>query len=357
MKLGLVFIVGTNNKELVAMLDSTRGADFDEISAVMTRDSREVERTLTYYGCKVTKIEGFWKDDYSNWDFSAARNLALDNCDTDVVMFLDTDDILVNPKNVRPLVEKHLSDNDCLLVNYDYEQDENGNSVNTYLRERVFIKDKFRWVGAVHEYPKSLTEVKYFEVPSKKLLVKHNIDKDVKRSDRNLTISKRVVKENKTPRGVYYLARDYMFSGDLKNAQKCLKEFIKMKGSIEEKYCALMYLYKMTDKVDEMKRYAEEAMNLNPSWSEAYFKIAFVQLLKADYTNCIANSKMGFDLEKPVPGQPYNRLEFTLMPTRVMHAALEALGEQESADKVAEYALAEFPDDEYLNSKLVKEKV
>lgn len=366
MKLGLVFIVGTANDETVRMLESVKKVKFDTISAVMTKDSPLVESTLKKYGCKITKLEEFWNDDFTNWDFGAARNISLENCDADVIMFLDTDDVVIHPENIRPLVKKHIQNSkaDCLLVYYDYQQDEKGNTTNTYFRERIFVKKHFKWVGMANCYAASTkldkdgqNLCKYVEIPQEDLLIKHNMVHGIDRKKRHTTIIEREYKVAKTPRVVYYCGRNHMFDGNYKKARKYFNEFLKMKdASVEEKYCALMSMYKMTDKVDEMKRYSEEAMNLNPGWSEAYFKLAFVQLLRGDYTNCVANSKMGFDLDKPVPGQPYNKLEFTLMPTRVMHAALEALGEQESADKVRDYALAEFPDDEYLKSKLNKEK-
>jgi tetratricopeptide (TPR) repeat protein len=332
------------------MLKSVQPVFFDEIWATMTKDNEKVEAILKRFSVNVVKLDKPWDDNYSNWNFGAARNAALEKCTTDWVMFLDTDDTLPNAVGVRKLISSHRQ-HTCINVPYFYEEN------NVHTRERIFRNGLYGWWGMVNECIIPITPIhKVYEAEYHELYTKHHKDDSVPRADRNTAIIEREYLEAKTPRTVYYCGRNNMFSGNFQRAKKFFEEFLEMpNGSPEEKYCALMAMYKMTQDVDEMRQYAQQALDLNPNHAEAYFKMAFVNLMEDNYVACIHNSLEGFRRPSPL-GQPRNELEFTLMPARILDAALQALKNVKECKVIVEKYHKLFPDDEYFKNRIIQLK-
>ena len=118
---------------------------FDEIILTdtgSTDDSVEVAKKL---GARVEHFK--WVN-----DFSAARNAAFSHVKTEYVMWLDLDDILLNPSGFRNFRDDAMFLADYWVANYHYSSDKAGKSLCTFARERVFRTSKdCKWKYFVHE--------------------------------------------------------------------------------------------------------------------------------------------------------------------------------------------------------------
>ena len=152
-------IVKNEEKLLGQMLRSVR----DFVSEMIVVDTGSTDYTVELAKSLGARVEHFdWCD-----DFSAARNYALSFVKTPWTIWLDADDIVLNPEILEAITtEAHK--NQIAALWGTYRQDE----TCTQKRMQIFKPSKFKWEGVVHESPTSkrpLTETAYCE-----LVVKHN---------------------------------------------------------------------------------------------------------------------------------------------------------------------------------------
>lgn len=147
----LSMIIKNEEKLLPTCLKSIR--DFvDEIAILDTGSTDGTVELARSYGAKVQNYK--WCD-----DFAAARNAALVLVKTPWTLWLDADDIALNPQILKEACElarrKRISGLWC-----NYKQDE-----SSYQRRLQLFKTKdFTWQGFVHENPiakRPLTETMY----------------------------------------------------------------------------------------------------------------------------------------------------------------------------------------------------
>ena len=314
-KVGLAFICGNETKQIEEMLDSVECVKFDSISATITRNSPETEKILKKRKVKISKVP-VWKEDYSNWDFAKARQLSYDNCEADWIIYLDTDDVLQGAEKLRELVEK-CKDYDAIMLPYDYEPN------NIYSKERIIKKGKYYWRGLVHECQVPKSETKW--ITSNEVIVKHNIISN-DRFERNLRIIEREYSSAKTPRTVFYCAKDSMFLGRNEKAICYTKEFLEMDDCREQKHNACMMVVRMMiDRADYdgALEWCGKAITFAPEYCEPYYKAALAKLKKGLSVDCLMLLAEGNKKRQEPPfGTPYNKMEFTMLPKEIYLQAL-----------------------------------
>ena len=87
-------------------------------------------------------------------DFSAARNFSFSKATMEYCMWLDADDILLEPDRIDLLKLKQslTPAPDMVMMKYHTSFDENGEPTFSYYRERL-IRNRagYQWEGAIHE--------------------------------------------------------------------------------------------------------------------------------------------------------------------------------------------------------------
>lgn len=142
--ISLCIIAKNEESNIERLLDSVDGC-FDEIHVTDTGSTDKTVEICQKRGVKVHHFE--WID-----DFSAARNYAFDQSNTDYKMWIDCDDVLVNKEEFILWRDNVMSLADMWLATYDYASDDNGNPVCSFARERVIKGDVgIRWKYFVHE--------------------------------------------------------------------------------------------------------------------------------------------------------------------------------------------------------------
>lgn len=188
---------------------------------------------------------------YFEWvdDFSKARNFNFSQApqDSDYLFWVDSDDIVVHPENLRVVADKGIKGKlDAILVPYWYGCTFKGEpslenlvsiDIEQKMRERFLRPGVHHWEGRLHETPIPNNGVKndYFlyEDEKKPFAIMHgsNIDNAYSKLPRNRKLlelqlsDERKRKEGADPRTLLYLMKIYAESSEDKET---LEETIKM---------------------------------------------------------------------------------------------------------------------------------
>lgn len=200
-----------------------------------------------------------------NGDFSEQRNynFSLVPKNTDYILWLDADDLLVGGEKLRDLAEQvKKTKNDVIFLEYWYGCRFKGKpSLDTleeveikHYRERLIKPNSIIWKKRVHETPVPVTGQKdsYTKVPYDPkvnpiaVLHKASMDDAMEKLDRNRTLLEAELKDEREmgaadPRTILYLMKIYAESGDEEILRKCIEmghEYLGLSGWDEERATA-----------------------------------------------------------------------------------------------------------------------
>ena len=224
---------------------------------------------------EVTVIQRDW-----NHRFDEARNENLAMGTTDYWFWLDCDDKF-DFRVIPQLVALAEANNfDQILLPYNYAQDEHGNCIAFHWRERLFRRSHpFTWKGWIHETPISHVPFKAHRVNAE--VIHSPADDHVLDSlDRNHKILVEASSQSDDPRYQMYLGASHHARGEHGEALQVLDKFIKVSGSSEDIYRALII---MAECAHFLKRpqvainYALQAAGLIPEYPQAYWSLALFE--------------------------------------------------------------------------------
>lgn len=174
-------IVRDEQDTLGRCLESVAGV-FDEIVIVDTGSNDATKDVATRWGARV--FDFAWID-----DFAAARNFAFAQGSSELLMWLDADDVLLPTDREKLLALKADLDPriDAVSMVYHTQFDAAGNVTSSNRRFRIVRRDKdVSWAGIVHE---DLVFAGQFTYLDTDIVVTHRKpDTDSGPSRRNLTI-------------------------------------------------------------------------------------------------------------------------------------------------------------------------
>ncbi len=245
------------------------------------------------FGARVFKFR--WVD-----DFSAARNYALAWVDTPWVMTLDADDIVLNPWNIKPLIEDSARQQaTCLMSQYL------STPTLTIGRPQIVRSEMYRFMGAVHE---SFQPVKH---PDKHVLsmtdlkIYHN--KPLERAEPSARKYLDIMLA-KDPTNYLGIADAHRF---LKQHEAAYEHYVKALGvesiNDETRYMclfegareALNLAKQEPDWVYVVLELLEKAIAFEPSRAEAYTLLGTVFVLLKDRDKAILSFKEALSKEEP----------------------------------------------------------
>jgi len=156
--LALNVIVGPGEAGLLSRCLRTFSAkeSFDEIVIVNTSNDTEVEAVAKQYTEKVVTFA--WESErHPHGNFGGARNCALDNTSSDMIMWLDSDDVCLDQykeqwtRAVALLKDDKYADVDMWSMPYAIIVNEDGSPSMWFKRERVFKRNRIKWTRPIHE--------------------------------------------------------------------------------------------------------------------------------------------------------------------------------------------------------------
>jgi len=219
--LTLCMIVRDEQDTLSRCLDSVAGV-FDEIVIVDTGSKDATKEIAARRGARVVEFE--WID-----DFAAARNFAFAQGSSELLMWLDADDVLLPVERDKLLALKaDLNPRiDAVSMVYHTQFDPDGNVTSSNRRFRIVRRDKgFHWAGIVHEDLVSTGQFTYLDTD---IVVTHRKPQvDAGPSRRNLTIFENHVRAGRTlrPADVLNYARELDMHKQFDRAIPLYQQFI-----------------------------------------------------------------------------------------------------------------------------------
>lgn len=295
--ISLCMIVKNEEQTLENCLSSVRNI-VDEIVVVNTGSSDRTQEIARKYTDKV--FEFTWVE-----DFSRARNYSFEQATKDYILWLDADDIIQPNDQVKLKQLKESLDPsvDCIMMKYNAGFDANGNVTFSYYRERLVKRERhFQWKEPVHEYLEVFGKVIRSDVS-----VTHTKTHSSP-SSRNLAIYERLLsqKEELSPRGIYYYARELKDNGRYQEAIQFFNLFLDSeKGWIEDNITACAELAKC---YEHEKLPKQQHLILLQSFlydtprAEICCAIGYIYKSKEDYRRAAYWFQVATTLQKPENG-------------------------------------------------------
>lgn len=263
MKISACLIVKNEKDHIKDVLSSLAG--FDEIIVCDTGSQDNTVELAREFTDKVfTDYE--WQD-----DFAAARNHALEKCTGDWVLSIDGDEVLEPDglKNIKKVIEDATPDQ----FHFSVEMTAKHTGAKHNL-PRLFRNDgSVAWAGAAHETLLPVQANRTSIVITYGYSTAHALD-----PDRMLRIlAKQVNGPVRSPRDLYYYAREFWYRKDYVQAERLFSEYVAISTWIPEKADALLYQARCLWILQNGKKAREvcmEAVILNPCFKEALLFMA-----------------------------------------------------------------------------------
>mgnify|MGYP000870033800 FL=1 len=229
MTVSLCMIVKNEEDVLARCLESVS----DLMDEIIILDTGSTDDTKAIAGRFTKNVYDFhWID-----DFAAARNAAFGKATMDYIFWLDADDVLEEKDHVKfaALKESLAPSVDSVTMEYHLAFDEYGNVSFRLQRNRLVKRaNRFRWVGAVHEYLEVRGNIYHSDIAVTHKSLHHD-------SDRNLRIYEKRLAEGEefSPRDVYYYANELYDHKQYQKAASFYKKFLlDGKGWVEDNVSA-----------------------------------------------------------------------------------------------------------------------
>ena len=339
LSLSVCMIVKNEEKNVTDCLESIKNVA-DEIIVV---DTGSIDKTKEVVGKYTHHIFDFqWID-----DFSAARNYSLSKATGDAIIWLDADDIVENPEDIKPL----LKEEEFKIFNLNIKY---GNEIFSQARLfRNFYNIKF--AGRVHEYP----IIDNLKIKDTNVNIIHKTEKHVteNRSERNLRIlEKEVVNDPNNPRSLFYLANAYKELTRWDKAIDTYRKYLAISTWRDERWmaqknigCILLWNKKYIEAIEELKG----AIEIDDRWAESYYYIAESYYYLQKPEECVKWALKATEKEMPVSPLWKEVPIYKEAPYRYLFASYGSLGKYDKALHYCKIASEKAPEDQWLKDRIV----
>ena len=351
--LSLCVICKNEENNIRNLLDSVKGDLFDEIVIVDTGSTDKTVDIIKEYTDKVFFFE--WVN-----DFGAARNVSFSHATSDYIMWLDSDDTILE-KDYKKLLDlkERLHESPIWLVKYEYAHDEFGKSICSFFRERIVQRSlNLQWQEPIHEYLP-------LDAPFQKTDIEVHHAKAHETSSRNIPMLEDIVKKNPTVgRNVFYLGKEYFDNGQLEKGIEKLTQFIDMPDAwSENKYNALLRIasyYKNTQDYSKAIHYCWEALKTNELKADAYCTMGDIGMETQAWDYAIHWFIVASNMERPEDALDIVEPKYhTWLPQLQLCLCYNSIGKVFEAAVANEKALEYRPEDHRMlnNRKIFKENL
>lgn len=253
-----------------------------------------------------------------NENFVEARNDVFSKVPDsyDWIMWMDVDDTIENPEQIRPVLSIMPKDIHGLYTLYDYDHDEFGNTtISHWVCRAVRNNGTFTWKSSVNDDGPSVHEtlVAKREVSSlsnKEWKVIHHADRQRREASllRNIELLEAMYKRQSEkgevdPRILFYLATHLYDAFDFQAVKELLYQYLKMSGWSEERSEAHVYMGKIM-RMEENSTMAKTAFLLaigeNPKNSNAYLELARLEFENDRFPQALEFLRIATEIKQPI---------------------------------------------------------
>jgi len=375
--LNIIVGPGESFELLRAIASATSKPFFDEIVIVNTSKDFEIDNTVNkfkemYPFIKLVNV-GWTSEKYVYGNFSAARNAAIRNTESDYIFWLDADDIIATKSDDGlEKFKKVIDDNDFdyYLVAYHTEIDKETKDIQSMVwRERVFKnRADIGWVKACHEQVTVEANSNIFASVNG-LIIEHWPTKIGNGGIlRNINIMQHEVDCGRADaHDIFYLARDNYIYGDLEKAMELFNDILKKPGAPDSNrfnahvLMALHYCYKSDgkgkyyinkDTVEVGERHARAAIEISKSYAEPYVIIGDISMSRNNFDDAIINFKTA--MTKKIGNGGMQQIQYyEELPATRLYIIYNEIGDLESALYYNKIALSRCKKDkELINGRI-----
>lgn len=339
--ISLCMIVKNEEDVLGRCLDSAA----DIADEIIIADTGSTDKTIEIAASYTSKIFAFkWVE-----DFSAARNFAFSKATSDYILWLDADDVIPEQDREKLKQLKQTLDPsvDAVMMKYDVNFDNKGNTTLSYFRERLVKRSRnFQWFEPVHECIDISGNIIMMDI--------HIVHKKVhsKPPRRNIELLEKQLSDGKalSARGLYYYARELLYNDRLDDAITHFNKFLDLeKGWLEDRIGACFILSKCyamkQDNKNRLKTLLRSFEYDNPK-AEACCEIGSCHMEQGDYRKAIFWFELAAGLKKPEKSWGFTLHDYwDFIPHMQLCICYSKLGDIEAA-RIHNEKAAEFkPDD------------
>lgn len=347
-------MIAKNESEVICRcLDSVKNI-VDEIIIVDTGSTDNTKAIVSRYTDKV--FDFVWID-----DFASARNFAFSHASMDYILWLDADDVLLEPDRQKLLQLKQTLDPsvDAVSMHYHLAFDSEGNVTSSLRRNRLVKRSKgFHWHGAVHEYLAVTGYILNSDIAVTHLPVEHDPDRNIRIYERRLAAG-----EIFSPRDLFYYANECFDHHNYKRAAEYYHKFLDTEGGwVEDNIAAcgkLADCYNCLGNVEREREYTLKSFEYDIPRAEFCCRLGYGFMQQNEWRKAIFWYTLATKLEKPKDSWGFfNDACWTWLPHIQLCVCYDHLGEYELAYKHNELARSYRPNDEQvLHNKWYLESV
>jgi glycosyltransferase involved in cell wall biosynthesis len=291
-------------------------------------------------------------------DYAKARQLSWNVAQSDYLMWIDSDDIVVGSTNLPIITTKMRQENiESTLMTYDYEEDDEGRIVNKLLRTRILKRGAGAfWNHPIHETIGPINKIDIVDEEFIKIVhqAKHLEGKQSHRVPlRNYKVlvwqMHQITKRGETfhPRLWFYLGNETRPHNPDK-ALSYLQKYIDVGDWDEERSLAHIYIgqiYEAKGKLDDAAaNYAAASAIFEKP--ESFFGLARMSYYKQDWKECVRQHEKGRKALREVRDVLHsNPLDRYYYPAIIAGRAYVAVGDYKKAHLNVEDGLKHAPRD------------
>lgn len=304
----------------------------------------------------------------ANW--AAVRNLGWDKCTKEWRLFLDADDVVLDPESIPGLC-RLLEDNkrELACTKYHFHVDADGRPLGSSYRERLAKNNRFiRWVYPIHECLAGASSIAHVDGNLIVRDMRDNMGSEVRIPGRNFKILYHYARKAEWDVGARMLVNLIMevrhmtaINGMMSFATHILSAYLKKSVWSEERGWAIAMVGEMKEKLelhDEAIDLYWRSLEEHPGAKTA-FRLCRANFSKSKWKACLAAYEMGVENKEAHQvlddGPLYEDLSKILVAT-----AHHELGNKEMALKFCDEAIVIFPKNTtlgYLRRKILGEEI
>jgi tetratricopeptide (TPR) repeat protein/glycosyltransferase involved in cell wall biosynthesis len=276
------------NREVVAQFREARLLEHPELSADFVSPLRR------WLPDRVEEFEQFYPDGKLLLDFAAARNVAQHFSTKDLIFWIDTDDVLVDPRpgqlrqTINELMDVEKPEVDAIFLDYYYAFATDGTCLTRLRRERVYWRERYEWRGKCHE---TAIPIENITPPARSVAYVEGLETHILHTEarkptqfsdlRNYVIMRKELEDadQPDPRTIFYLGNSCRGLGLFPEAIALYSRFNRCSGSEDDRFNAQYYVASiyMDGKIkrphDAMNFYLE-CTKIKPFDPRGYFGVA-----------------------------------------------------------------------------------
>jgi tetratricopeptide (TPR) repeat protein len=272
----------------------------------------------------------------------------------DFVMWLDTDDTVDKPEQIRKNIAIVSAAQHGIYIMYNYAYDEMGNiTVSHYVARIVRNNNSYKWQASILDDTVSVHETLVEVIPRSKAMstdfaIIHHSD-DERRTEslvRNIKLLEGMLdRQSETgevdARTLFYLATHYFDAQSFGEAKELLQEYMQLSGWAEERCEALVYLgkiYEKEGKTDQAHHAYLLAIGEYQNSPHPYIELSEIDFKKGRYEESASWIEKCLQLPKPTTTMVQRPMESTFKAYMLAAQAYTNMGGKK-LDDASKYVL------------------